>query len=91
MGYGPVLAIKEVLQKTGLSIAEMSSIEINEAFAAQVLSVLKGLEMGKESFIPDEKNPDGVTLVNPYGGAIALGHPIGCSVIKQFTESRVCV
>lgn len=94
MGYGPVIAIKEVLKKTGFGIGDMSSIEINEAFAAQVLSVLKGLDLGKESFIPNEKKPDELTLVNPYGGAIALGHPIGCSgarivVTLAYTLNRI--
>ncbi len=68
MGIGPVAAAKKALARIGLSIKDMDIIEINEAFAAQVLSCLKGLEV---SF--DDKR------VNPNGGAIALGHPLGAS------------
>jgi len=68
MGIGPVAASKKALARVGLSIKDMDIIEINEAFAAQVLSCLKGLEV---SF--DDKR------VNPNGGAIALGHPLGAS------------
>jgi acetyl-CoA C-acetyltransferase len=72
MGYGPVPAIKKVLQKSGWSLGDLELAELNEAFAAQSLSVFKGLEeegVGK-------LNPD---IVNVNGGAIAIGHPIGCS------------
>jgi len=68
MGYGPVPASKKVLERTGLSLNDMDVIEINEAFAPQVLACLKGLELDFE----DER-------VNPNGGAIAIGHPLGAS------------
>lgn len=72
MGYGPVPAIKKVLTKSGWSLSDIELAELNEAFAAQSLSVFKGLEaegLGK-------LNPE---IVNVNGGAIALGHPIGAS------------
>ena len=69
MGLGPVPASKLALKKAGLQLADMDVIELNEAFAAQSLAVLGGLEL-LDSF--DEK-------VNLNGGAIALGHPLGCS------------
>jgi acetyl-CoA C-acetyltransferase len=71
MGYGPVPAIKNVLEKSNWNIADIELAELNEAFAAQSLAVLHGLEteVGK-------LNPD---IVNVNGGAIALGHPIGAS------------
>ncbi|MCK9557144.1 MAG: acetyl-CoA C-acetyltransferase [Candidatus Cloacimonetes bacterium] len=72
MGYGPVPAIKKVLQKTGWSLGDIELVELNEAFAAQSLSVIKGLE--KEGV--GKINTD---IVNVNGGAIAIGHPIGCS------------
>lgn len=68
MGIGPVAASKKALARIGLSIKDMDIIEINEAFAAQVLSCLKGLDVAL-----DDKR------VNPNGGAIALGHPLGAS------------
>jgi acetyl-CoA C-acetyltransferase len=68
MGFGPVPASKKALDRAGLSIKDMDVIEINEAFAAQVLACLKGLEVPFED-----------SRVNPNGGAIALGHPLGCS------------
>jgi acetyl-CoA C-acetyltransferase len=66
MGIGPVPAIAKLKERTGLSIDDFDLVEINEAFAAQVLAVLKDVA------IPAEK-------LNVNGGAIALGHPIGCS------------
>jgi acetyl-CoA C-acetyltransferase len=66
MGIGPVPAVHKLLQKTGLSLDDFDLVELNEAFAAQALAVLKDLP------IPAEK-------VNVNGGAIALGHPIGCT------------
>jgi len=66
MGLGPVLAIRKVLERTGLRLDEIDLIELNEAFAAQVLAVNR--EMGWDT----EK-------INVNGGAIALGHPIGAS------------
>ena len=68
MGIGPVAASKKALERAGLTIKDMDIIEINEAFAAQVLSCLKGLGVGFD----DQR-------VNPNGGAIALGHPLGAS------------
>ncbi len=72
MGYGPVPAISRVLQKSGWSIGDIELAELNEAFAAQSLAVLKGLE----SEGPGKLDP---AIVNVNGGAIALGHPIGAS------------
>lgn len=72
MGYGPVPAIKKVLAKAGWKLGEIELAELNEAFAAQSLSVLKGLELeGVGQLDP--------AIVNVNGGAIALGHPIGAS------------
>jgi acetyl-CoA C-acetyltransferase len=68
MGIGPVAASKKALARAGLDISQMDIIEINEAFAAQVLACLKGLGVGL-----DDKR------VNPNGGAIAVGHPLGAS------------
>ena len=68
MGYGPVPAAKKALERAGLDIADMDIIEVNEAFAAQVLGCLKGLGVAF-----DDKR------VNPNGGAIAVGHPLGAS------------
>ena len=68
MGYGPVPAAQKALERAGLTIKDMDIIEINEAFAAQVLGCLKGLGV-------DFKD----ARVNPNGGAIAVGHPLGAS------------
>jgi acetyl-CoA acetyltransferase family protein len=68
MGIGPAPASRKVLQRTGLSISDMDVIELNEAFASQVLAVLRSLGV-----------PDDSPKVNPNGGAIALGHPLGAS------------
>lgn len=68
MGYGPVPATQKALQRAGLSLADIQTIELNEAFAAQGLAVLKGLGLY-----------DKQDIVNHHGGAIALGHPLGCS------------
>ena len=68
MGIGPVAASQNALARAGLSIKDMDIIEINEAFAAQVLACLKGLGVAFD----DQR-------VNPNGGAIAVGHPIGAS------------
>ncbi|MDN7128000.1 acetyl-CoA C-acyltransferase FadA [Pseudidiomarina terrestris] len=69
MGFGPVPATKKALQRAGLSIDDIDLFELNEAFAAQSLPVLKGLGLLEKM---DDK-------VNLNGGAIALGHPLGCS------------
>ncbi|SMF29458.1 3-ketoacyl-CoA thiolase [Alteromonadaceae bacterium Bs31] len=69
MGYGPVPATQKALKQLGLAMADIEKVELNEAFAAQVLPVLKDLELLD---VMDEK-------VNLHGGAIALGHPFGCS------------
>ena len=68
MGYGPVPATQKALKRVGMSIDDIQTIELNEAFAAQALSVLKGLNL-----------QDKLDIVNLNGGAIALGHPLGCS------------
>ena len=68
MGYGPVPATQKALKRAGLSIQDIQTVELNEAFAAQGLSVLKGLELYNKQ-----------DIVNLNGGAIALGHPLGCS------------
>ena len=80
MGIGPIAAIPKALKQAGLKLADIDLIELNEAFAAQSLAVLKNL--------PDI-NPD---IVNVNGGAIALGHPLGCSgtklSVQLFNELR---
>ncbi len=68
MGLGPVPAVRKVLERAGLNIHDMDVIELNEAFAAQALGVLRQLGL-----------PDDAAHVNPNGGAIALGHPLGMS------------
>lgn len=69
MGYGPVPATQKVLKQLGLSMGDIDIVELNEAFAAQALPVLKDLGLQD---VMEQK-------VNLYGGAIALGHPFGCS------------
>lgn len=73
MGLGPVAAGKKALARAGLDIADMDVIEINEAFAAQVLGCLRGLGID-----------DTDSRVNPNGGAIAIGHPLGASGPRIF-------
>lgn len=68
MGYGPVPATQKALKRAGLALSDIETIELNEAFAAQGLAVLKGLNL-----------LDKQDIVNHNGGAIALGHPLGCS------------
>ncbi|MGZ5176976.1 MAG: 3-oxoadipyl-CoA thiolase, partial [Burkholderiales bacterium] len=68
MGIGPVAATQKVLKRAGLTMKDLDLIEINEAFAVQVLSCLKGLGVAGDD-----------SRVNPNGGAIALGHPLGAS------------
>lgn len=69
MGIGPMEAIPRALAKAGLSLKDIDQIELNEAFASQSLAVLRGLDI----------NPD---IVNVNGGAISLGHPLGCTGAK---------
>jgi 3-oxoadipyl-CoA thiolase len=68
MGFGPVPASNKALERAGLTLKDMDVIEINEAFAAQVLACLKGFGL-----------PADDSRVNPNGGAIAVGHPLGAS------------
>ncbi|MCC6537921.1 MAG: 3-oxoadipyl-CoA thiolase [Bryobacterales bacterium] len=86
MGLGPVPAVQKLIARTGLPIEAFDVIEINEAFAAQVLGVLRELGL-----------PDDAPHVNPHGGAIAIGHPLGASGARlvatavsqlQLTERR---
>jgi acetyl-CoA acetyltransferases len=81
MGIGPIVAIPKVMEKSGLSIADMDVIELNEAFAAQALACIRVLDL------PMEK-------VNPNGGAMALGHPLGgtgavlvCKALSELKRS----
>ncbi len=66
MGIGPVPAVKKALQRAQLQLKDIDIIELNEAFAAQSLAVVKALGIDQEK-------------LNPHGGAIALGHPLGCT------------
>ncbi|MDW8469091.1 MAG: acetyl-CoA C-acyltransferase [Burkholderiales bacterium] len=78
MGVGPAYAIPKALERAGLTLNDMDIIEINEAFASQVLGCLKLMGV-------DFKDP----RVNPNGGAIAIGHPLGCSGARlALTVSR---
>jgi acetyl-CoA acyltransferase len=76
MGMGPVPATRKVLAKTNLAIGQMSVIELNEAFAAQGLAVLRELGVA-----------DDAPHVNPNGGAIAIGHPLGASGARLVTTA----
>ncbi len=76
MGFGPAPAMRKVLAKAGLTIADMNVIELNEAFAAQALAVTR-----------DHKLADDAAHVNPNGGAIALGHPLGASGARLVTTA----
>ena len=68
MGFGPVPAAEKALERAGLTLSDMDVVEINEAFAAQVLACMKGLDMDADD-----------SRINPNGGAIAIGHPLGAS------------
>ncbi|MDN3542860.1 3-oxoadipyl-CoA thiolase [Kinneretia asaccharophila] len=76
MGMGPAPAARKVLAQTGLSLAQMDVIELNEAFAAQGLAVLRDLGLADDD-----------ARVNPNGGAIALGHPLGASGARLVTTA----
>ncbi len=76
MGIGPVPAVQKLLQHTGMTLAQMDVIELNEAFAAQGLAVLRQLGIA-----------DNDPRVNPNGGAIALGHPLGMSGARLVTTA----
>ena len=69
MGIGPVEAVPKALKQTGMQLGDIDLIELNEAFAAQALAVIRTLGMDPEK-------------VNINGGAIALGHPLGCTGCK---------
>lgn len=76
MGFGPAPATKKVLEKTGLTLDQMDVIELNEAFASQGLAVMRDLGL-----------PDDAAHVNPNGGAISLGHPLGASGARLVTTA----
>jgi acetyl-CoA acetyltransferase family protein len=71
MGIGPVPATQKLMARLGLTIEDFGAIELNEAFAAQALACLRGLGL-----------PDDCEYVNPNGGAIAIGHPLGMSGVR---------
>ena len=73
MGIGPVPAVAKLLQRTGLSLADMDLIEVNEAFAAQALAVLRAWDM------------QDIERVNVNGSGISLGHPIGATGLRIMT------
>jgi acetyl-CoA acyltransferase len=73
MGIGPIVAIPKVLKLTGMSLKDIGLVELNEAFAAQSLAVIR--EVGLDE-----------SITNVNGGAIALGHPLGCTGAKLTTQ-----
>ena len=79
MGIGPVKAIPKALKQAGLKQDDLSLIELNEAFASQSLAVIRELDLNEE-------------IINPNGGAISLGHPLGCTgaklSVQLFDEMR---
>jgi acetyl-CoA acyltransferase len=79
MGIGPVAAVPKALEKAGLKLSDIGLFELNEAFASQSLAVVRELGIDPE-------------LVNVNGGAIALGHPLGCTgaklSVQLFNEMR---
>jgi acetyl-CoA acetyltransferase len=72
MGLGPVPAVQKALQRAGLEVKDLGLVEINEAFAVQALAVIQELGLSSD-------------MVNVNGGAIALGHPLGCSGARILT------
>jgi acetyl-CoA acyltransferase len=76
MGMGPAPAMRKVLAKANLKLADMNVIELNEAFASQALAVLRDMGI-----------PDDAPYVNPNGGAIAIGHPLGASGARLITTA----
>jgi acetyl-CoA acetyltransferase len=72
MGLGPVPAVRKALHRAGLSVADLSLVELNEAFAVQSLAVMQELGLSP-------------AITNVNGGAIALGHPLGCSGARILT------
>jgi 3-oxoadipyl-CoA thiolase len=76
MGLGPSPATRKLLEKTGLKLSQMEVVELNEAFAAQALAVTRDLGL-----------PDDAAHVNPNGGAIAIGHPLGASGARLVTTA----
>ena len=74
MGIGPVAAIPKALKIAGLKLGDIDLIELNEAFAAQAISVMRDLNLNAE-------------IVNVNGGAIALGHPLGCTGAKLTVQT----
>ena len=78
MGIGPEPATRKLLDRAGLKVDDVDVLELNEAFAAQALAVLRGLGL-----------PDDAEHVNPNGGAIALGHPLGMSGARLALSSAL--
>jgi acetyl-CoA acyltransferase len=76
MGFAPAPAARRILEKTGLALNQIEVVELNEAFAAQVLAVTRALGL-----------PDDAEHVNPNGGAIAIGHPLGASGVRLVTTA----
>jgi acetyl-CoA acyltransferase len=76
MGFAPAPATRRILEKTGLALNQIDVLELNEAFAAQVLAVTRALSL-----------PDDAEHVNPNGGAIAIGHPLGASGVRLITTA----
>ena len=72
MGYGPVPATQKALQRAGMTVQDLDLVELNEAFAAQSLGVIRKLGLSED-------------IVNVHGGAISLGHPLGCSGTRILT------
>jgi acetyl-CoA C-acetyltransferase len=79
MGVGPIPAVKKVMERTGLTVQDMDTIELNEAFAAQAIAVIRELDLPMER-------------TNPNGSGISLGHPVGATgcilVVKALYELR---